>query len=305
MGTSPFSVFILEALTSSRFEISAVVTQPDRPGGRGREVLPPPLKKRAEELGLPVFQPERVNRPEFLEMLQTLFPEVIVVAAFGQILRSTLLHLPSRGCVNVHASLLPGYRGADPIRWSILNGERETGVSIMVMDEGVDTGPILTSQVVPIEETDQYRSLERKLGLAGGELLVHTLPLWLNGTIQPVPQEETGTSLAGKISKEMLRIDWNQPASFIARQVRAFAPCPGAYFFFRERRMKVLQAWYREDDCGRAPGTVVGVDREEGILVGTGKGVLVIEQIQPENKKILRFREWCCGYRIQEGEKFQ
>lgn len=302
MGTSSFSVLILEALLSSQFELLGVITQPDRPAGRGKKLSAPPVKKRMTGLEIPVWQPKRVNDPGFVEQVRSLRPQAIVVASFGQIIKKELLQVPVRGFINVHPSLLPKYRGADPIRWTLLNGEEQTGVTIMLMDEGMDSGPILSQKTLKIEEKDNAATLEEKLGLLGGELLVDTLDKWLKGIIVPQNQDANLVSYAPKLSKEMARVDWTRSALFIVNQIRAFSPRPGAWTYLRGKRVKILSGKLYSGDKSGEPGKVVEIDKDKRLIVATGEGLLQIELLQPEGGKVLTGREFCCGYRIQKGE---
>lgn len=303
MGTPLFGVKVLTELAQdTRFEILGVVTRPDRPTGRGLCPSPPPVGVEAKRLGLPVWQPERVNSPDFVNFLRSLECDAIVVAAYGQILKREILSLPPFGCLNVHASLLPKYRGPDPIRWTILNGDEVTGVTIMLMDEGVDTGPILAQQPVPVAPDDTYLSLVERLGTTGGKLLCETLPAWRSGKVIPRPQEGE-PSYAPFVEKEKARILWESPSWYIVRQVRAFFPSPGAYTFFKGKRLKVLGAsWEREDGTSCPPGTIYRIERDRGILVCTGEGLVVLERLQPEGRRSMSAWEFVCGYRVAEGQ---
>ena len=310
MGTSEFAVEVFKVLLKSQFQdqIKGIVTQPDRACGRGRRIMPPPLKRfvLSENKEIPVFQPEKVNQREFVEFLKQESPDLIVVAAYGQILKREVLEIPKWGCINVHASLLPRYRGADPIRWMLLRGEKEAGVSIMLMDEGMDTGPILGQKALPIEVEDNYGSLTKKLGQIGGQELLRVIPVWVSGGIKPTPQSEEEASYAPKIKKEMLRISWAKPALEIINQVRAFAPTPGAFCYFRGRKVKVLKIRLEEDTTQsiQKPGTIVDI-RKEGIVVSALDKNLLVERLHPESKKPLYSWEFCCGYRLKTGERFE
>jgi len=310
MGTSEFAIEVLRILLESQFQkqIKGIVTQPDRTCGRGQRVMPPPLKKfvisRNEEI--PIFQPEKVNQKEFVEFLKQESPDLIVVAAYGQILRREILEIPRWGCINVHASLLPRYRGADPIRWMLLKGEREAGISIMLMDEGMDTGPILSQKTLPIEAEDDYGSLTKKLGQIGGQELLKVIPEWVSGNLKPLPQNEKEASYAPKIKKELLRISWTRPALEILNQIRAFAPAPGAFCCFRNKKVKILKARFEENINKelREPGTIVEI-KKEGIVVSALDKNLLIEKLHPESKKPLHSWEFCCGYRLKVGDHFE
>ncbi|HPZ81447.1 MAG TPA: methionyl-tRNA formyltransferase [Candidatus Atribacteria bacterium] len=301
MGTSSFAVLVLEELLKMEdSNILGVVTTPDRPAGRGRKLHPPPVKEKAEKEGLVIWQPKRVNAPEFVSVLRGVSPEIIVVAAYGQILRQDLLAIPQRGAVNVHASLLPSFRGADPIRWALLRGEKETGVTIMLMDEGIDTGPVLAQEKVAIERDDNYQSLTEKLGREGGKLLVETLPRWVRGEISLRPQEGE-VSYAPVLKKERAKITWEDKAFDIVNQVRAFYPRPGAYAYYNNTRIKILKASLKEE-ISASPGTVVEVS-PRGFVVAGGEGGLLVEEVQPESRRVMSSWEFCCGYHLKKGDK--
>ncbi|MDI3543402.1 MAG: methionyl-tRNA formyltransferase [Candidatus Atribacteria bacterium] len=303
MGTSSFAVLVLEELLRDRNNnILGIVTKPDRPAGRGRKLCSSPVKEKAKEEGLTIWQPERVNDIEFLNILRSVSPEVIVVAAYGQILRRDLLSLPRKGAINVHASLLPRFRGPDPIRSVLLQGEKTTGVTIMLMDEGVDTGPILAQKEVAIDKEDNYQSLTEKLGKEGGKLLVETLPRWVRGEITPRSQEGE-VSYAPILKKERARIDWRDSAFNIVNQIRAFSPYPGAYTYFQNRRLKILKA-ILEEGVSASPGTVIEIN-SRGFVVATGEGGVLVEEVQPESRQVMVSREFCCGYPLKEGDQLK
>jgi methionyl-tRNA formyltransferase len=234
MGTAELSCASLQALAGdAKFQIAAVVTQPDRPKGRDLKLQPSPVKTLALRLGLPVLQPERARDEQFTAELRALQPDLIVAVAYGQILPPAILDLPRHGCLNVHTSLLPKYRGAAPIQWAIANGDTETGVTIMKMDVGLDTGPVVSQRTTPIRSEDDSATLHDRLAQLGAELLVQTIPDYVAGKIQPRPQPAAGASHAAKIKKDDGRIDWNQPAQTIWNRLRAFTPWPGAFTFLR------------------------------------------------------------------------
>jgi methionyl-tRNA formyltransferase len=306
MGSPEFALPALRLL-SERYPVVGVVTQPDRPAGRGRVLTPPPVKVLAEELGLPVIQPRRLRQPEALEQLRSWQPELIVVAAFGQILRAEVLDLPAYGCINVHASLLPRWRGAAPIQAAILNGDEETGATIMLMDPGVDTGPVLAQRALAIEPGDTAGSLSERLAQAGARLLVETLPGYLSGEIVPRPQEELPgePSYAPMLKKADGRLDFNRPAVELARQVRAFNPWPGAFFEWQGQLIKVHRAWAidptRDPDSPalRPGGTGLYQDLP---VIGASPGLLALEEVQPPGKVAMpakAFRQGARGW----GEK--
>jgi methionyl-tRNA formyltransferase len=300
MGTPDFASGALEALVQAGYEIAAVVTQPDKPKGRGKQMQITPVKECALSHGLPVFQPVKIKTPEAVEELRSYQADLFVVAAFGQILSKEILDMPRFGCINIHASLLPKYRGAAPIQQAIWDGEKETGVTIMQMNEGLDTGDILTQCTVPIEDEDTGESLFDKLAGAGAKLLIETLPLMEAGKITPVPQEESKSSYAHIIKKEMGLLDWNKPAVELERQVRALNPWPSAYTALEGKSLKIWEAGVEEKDSDCPPGTVAEVDKDS-IRVQTGRGLLVLKQIQLEGKKRMDVKAFLLGYKIEAG----
>ncbi len=297
--------------------VVGVVTQPDRPSGRGRQLRPSPVKMLAQKYGIPVLEPASLRNPEALAELQTLQPEVIVVAAFGQILPSTVLDLPPFGCINVHASLLPRWRGAAPVAAAILAGDDTTGVTIMKMDAGLDTGPILSQRPLAIAPDDTRESLSARLAQLGADLLHDTLPAWLAGNIEPQPQDESRVTYAPQIKKEQGRINWNEPADDIARKVRAFYPWPGVFTYWQGKPLKILRAaaapeyWQDEDsssqfhraDRGSAlpPGTVT--TGPSGLAVMTGRGMLELYEVQPSGKRPMPADAFARGARGFVGTK--
>jgi len=285
LGTPEFAVPSLEALAISRqYEIVSVVTQPDRPAGRGRRVRPSPVKVAAERLGLPVWTPRTLRSPEAVARLRDLAPDVGVVVAYGEILRPEVLAIPPRGFLNVHASLLPKYRGAAPVQAAILAGDRETGVTVMVMDEGMDTGPILAQRAVPIADDETGASLAEKLARVGAELLSETLPRWLAGEIEPRPQDDAGASVARRLRKADGLLEWTKPAEVLARQVRAYTPWPGTFTTWAGKRLHVRRAHAVTRPLGGArPGEVRLWP--EGLAVATGDGWLVLDEVQLEGRK--------------------
>ncbi len=279
----------------------AVVTQPDRPAGRGLVLTAPPVKRAAAALGLPVFQPRSINRPESLEHLRGLAPDLIVVAAFGQLLKRQVLELPRYGCINIHASLLPKYRGAAPIQWAIIRGERWTGVTTMIMDEGMDTGPILLQRAVRIGEDETAGELAARLAELGAELVVETVEGYLRGKIRPKPQPAEGT-LAPKITEEHTRVNWTADARAIHNLVRGLAPSPGAYTTFRGKRVKLRRTRPLSEAPGAAPGEIL--PHRKRLLVATGDGVLEILSLTPEGRKEIGGVDFLNGYRPRPGERF-
>ncbi|HTV75685.1 MAG TPA: methionyl-tRNA formyltransferase, partial [Candidatus Baltobacteraceae bacterium] len=282
MGTAELSCAILEKL-AREFSVAAVVTQPDKPKGRDLKLQFSPVKTLAEKLHFPVLQPAKARDEKFISELRGLKPDLIVVAAYGQILPQTILDLPKLGCLNVHTSLLPKYRGASPIQSAILNGETETGVTIMKMDAGLDTGEIISQARTPILADDNSQTLHDRLAQLGAELLVETIPDYVAGKILPKPQPAEGVTYASKIKKEDGKIDWNEPAKKILNRLRAFTPWPGAFTFLRtESKPQLLKIWKAAvaENNGQ-PGTVLAADKN-GIIVACGKGALRILELQRE-----------------------
>lgn len=303
-GTPSFALPSLDCLLQGSDQIVAVVTQPDRKKGRGQRMTPSPVKRFALERGIEVFQPERVKDEVFQEKLRELHPHLIVVAAFGQILPKSILDLPIYGCINVHASLLPKYRGAAPIAWAILNGEEATGITIMRMDEGMDTGDILSQAQVPIEKGESAESLEEKLSLLGGKLLVETIEKMKRGEISPIPQDHTRATYAPPLKKEDGKIDWGREAELIDRQVRAFNPWPGAFTRWNHRLLKVYRGEVRKHPHPEEAGRVIWVG-SDFIEVATGKDSFIIKEVQLEGKRRMGVREFLLGHPITIGTIFE
>lgn len=284
MGSPEFAIPTVRTLIELT-NLVGVVTQPDRPAGRGRKIVAPPVKVIAQENSIPVIQPVRLSEETAMEQLKTWDPEIIVVAAFGQILRKNVLDLPEFGCLNVHASLLPRWRGAAPIHAAILHGDDETGVSIMLMDEGLDTGPVLSQVRTSIEPDETAQSLSDRLSIFGAELLLATLPDYLAGNIQPDPQIDDKATHFGSIKKSDGELDFQQTAIELERKVRAFHPWPGTYFFYDSQRLIVHQSSVEQV---RSPGIGVRFIHNELPAVGTSEGVLILQQVQPAGKKAMR-----------------
>ncbi len=300
MGTPDFAVGALEALVEAGHEVVAVVTQPDKPKGRGKEMQKTPVKECALKYNIEVFQPVKIKTPEAVEVLRGYGADLFVVAAFGQILSKEILDMPKFGCVNIHASLLPKYRGAAPIQWAILDGEKETGVTIMQMNEGLDTGDMLTKVIVPIENTDTGESLFDKLAEAGAKLLVETIPQIEAGTVLPQPQDDSLSTYAKMIKKEMGLIDWKKEAVVLERLVRGMNSWPSAYTHFNGKTLKIWEASIENTKTDKAPGTVVEVTKYS-IKVQTGQDLLVLKQIQLEGKKRMDVAAFLLGYKVEVG----
>lgn len=293
MGSPEFALPSLRALAAN-YEVVGVVTQPDRAAGRGRSLKPPPVKLLAQELGLEVLQPERLRAPEAVEALRRLAPDLIVVAAYGQILRPEVLSLPPFGCLNVHASLLPRWRGASPIQHAILAGDDETGVTIMKMDEGLDTGPILAQRAIPIAAEETAGSLAERLAQLGADLLLEILPAYLSGKIQPQPQPAEGVTYAPLLKKEDGRLDLTRPAEELSRQVRAFSPWPGAFIEWQGALLRILRA---RPSLEESPGPGIRLKVQGRAALGTGQGILILEEVQPAGRNRMSSQAFLAGAR--------
>ncbi len=301
MGSPDFSVPVLEALVKratqeAPFEVVGVVTQPDRPAGRGQSLVPPAVKVAAERLGLPVLQPQKLRDPQAMEALRSWSPDLIVVAAFGQILRQEVLDMPKYGCINVHGSLLPRWRGAAPIQAAILAGDRETGITIMRMDAGIDTGPTLSRRSIPIAADETAGTLFEKLAPLGAELLAETLPRYLAGELKPEQQSEEGATYAKMLKKEDGALDFSQTAVELERRVRAFSPWPGATLFYNGGPLKVHRATVVQGNYEPGKRFVA----EGNPAVGTREGALRLEEVQPAGKKPMSGKAFLAGGRVWE-----
>jgi methionyl-tRNA formyltransferase len=303
MGTPEFAVPSLEALLKSDDQVVGIVTQPDRPKGRGQVLTPPPIKLLAQREGIPFLQPVKIRVPEFLTALAAWKPDLIAVTAYGRILHSPILTLPPMGCVNVHGSLLPKYRGAAPVQWAVINGETETGITTMLMDEGMDTGAMLLQESLPIFPEDTSGTLAPRLAALGGSLLVKTIARLKAGTITPQPQNPALATLAPPLKKEDGVIDWATSASNIANRVRGLSPWPGAYTYLSSERWMVWSATQSPGKPDIAPGTIIEVTKQS-IQVATGDGVLALKEIQPSNSKRLTVAQYLAGHRVSAGQRF-
>ncbi|NLX61055.1 MAG: methionyl-tRNA formyltransferase [Tissierellia bacterium] len=294
MGTPEFAVPTLEALHAKGYNISLVITQKDKRRGRGKKLLPTPVKEKALELGLEVYQPDSVNDKDSIEKLKKIGPDVIVVVAFGQLLKKDLLDIPKYGCLNVHASILPKYRGAAPINWAIIMGEKETGISIMEMDEGLDTGDILKIEKIPIEEDDDSIILHDKLARLGGKLIVEVLEDVKKGKVEKIPQDHKESSYAPMLTKETGRIDWNNNGNNIINLIRGLKPWPSAYFIFNGNSIKIHKAKKEDKLTDDENGVVVKVS-DEGIYVNCQDSTIVIEELQFPGKRKMKVAEYLRG----------
>jgi len=302
LGSGEFSRDLLTELLRSGYGITSVITPQDRPAGRGLKLRPTAVKALAEAEGLEVLQPSGPADSSFLDALRGTRPDVLLVADYGYVLPGTVLGFPSRGCVNVHPSLLPRYRGAAPIQRALMEGESETGVTLMLMDEGLDTGPVIASEKVAIEEEDDALTLRGKLALLGARLVLEELPGFLSGKTVPRPQEEGHATYADPIRKEEAAIDWTRDAMTIFNQVRALSPRPGAHTWLEGKRVKILRARPRQD-VAAAPGKVAAA-AGDALVVGAGEQALQVYELQPEGRKVMGAGEFMRGYRISEGDLF-
>jgi methionyl-tRNA formyltransferase len=295
MGSPDFAVSTLRALAAEGgYDLLGVVTQPDRPAGRGNKLTPPPVKVAADELGIAAIQPEKIRQPEAMAQLRAWNPDLIVVAAFGQILRPEVLDMPRYGCINVHASLLPRWRGAAPIQAAILAGDAETGITIMQMDPGIDTGPMLSQRAIPILPTDTGGSLFEKLSALGGELLLETLSQYLGGELAPQPQPAEGATYAPMLKKEDGLLDFTRPAAELERRVRAMSPWPGAFMVWQGAPLKIQRAHVVSGNTETGKQVVV-----DGCpAVGTSDGILVLDELQPPGKKPMPGKAFLSGGRV-------
>lgn len=302
MGTPDFAVPSLEALIAENYHVVAVVTQPDRPKGRKKELTPPPVKVAAQKHNIPVFQPEKLRDPEAVQTVLGLKPDLIVTAAYGQILPEEILKAPRLGCINVHASLLPKYRGGAPIHRAIMDGEKETGVTIMYMVKALDAGDMIAQSAVPITERDHVGTMHDKLSRVGADLLKEVLPRLIRGEIQAVPQDESLATYAPNIRREDEKMDWTRSAEELARQVRGLHPWPVAFTLWKGKPFKIWWAEPSREPAEEAPGTVKRV-KEDGIAVATGEGTLILKEVQPSGKKRMSVEEFVRGRQMEAGER--
>lgn len=303
MGTPEFSVTPLEALIKSDFiEVIAVVTNQDKPVGRDQVMTPPPTKALAQKYSIPVLQPDKIRKPEWVEKIKELNPELIIVAAFGQIIPRTILDIPKYSALNIHGSLLPKLRGASPIQFAILEGHKKTGITIMIMDELMDHGPILSQAEIEIDPKETSETLYKKMSLLGSDLLMKTLPQWLDGSLNPQEQNHDELTLTKILKKENGKIIWSETAEKIERQIRAFNPWPQTFCFFKdqanqEKRLKILDAdaIKKEIPLNNIYGTLI-LDEDKNILAQTGDGYLKLNKVQPEGKTPMNAQEFINGY---------
>ncbi|RKY47657.1 MAG: methionyl-tRNA formyltransferase [Candidatus Neomarinimicrobiota bacterium] len=302
MGTPDFAVPSLREIGKSNHQIISVVTGPDRPRGRGQKLSKTPVKEAAEKLNLTILQPEKLDSPEFSKQIEKLEPDIFVVVAF-RILPESLLQIPRKGAINLHASLLPRYRGAAPINWAIINGERETGITIFQIKPEVDTGEILYQEKIEIKEDDTAGSLHDKLSRIGAKALVRVLDMIERGEVKPIPQNEKLATYAPKIKPEMGRIDWSKEAKNIKNLIHGLSPVPGAFSFFKNKRVRFLKANIEDTGTSYSPGTIVYLDKK-CMKIQTGRGLLLPSMLQTEGKKPLTVTEFIKGFRGNTGDRF-
>lgn len=296
MGSPDFALPTLRLL-AQKHQVVGVVTQPDRASGRGRALKSPPVKILAQDLNIPIIQPEKLRQPEAMQQLQAWTPDLIVVAAFGQILRKDVLELPRHGCINVHASLLPRWRGAAPINAAILAGDEETGVTIMKMDVGLDTGPVLSKRSIRIKPDDTAGSLFEALSKLGADLLIETLPAYMDGKISAQPQPEEGATYAPMLNKEDGRLDFNLSAIELERRIRAMNPWPGAWFEWEGAPFKIHKAHVGQGKAGAGKRLI----EQNQPAVGAGSGILILDEVQPPGKKSMSGKSFLAGARNWES----
>jgi len=302
LGSPAFAVYPLTALAQAGYDIVGVITQPDRPAGRKRIMTPPPVKEAAQRLNLPIIQPATLRDPAVVAQLEALQPDIGIVAAYGEILRKAVLAIPPRGYLNIHPSLLPLHRGPMPVAGAILAGDTETGVTVMKLTPGMDSGPLLAQATVPLPPTARTGALNDKLFQLGAQLLLEVLPRYAAGQITPREQDHSQATVTKLLSKEDGRVDWTRPAQVIERMIRAYDPWPSAFTTWQGQQLKLLDATVQPDSAGEAaPGTIVGT--AEGPLVATGSGALELREVQPAGKRPMRGRAWLSGQHEAAGQR--
>lgn len=304
MGTPDFAVPSLKKLIDVGYNVSAVVTQPDKPKGRGKKLLFPPVKEYALENNIEVLQPQKIKKnQEIFDKIKTLNPDFIIVVAYGKILPEEILNIPKHGCINVHASLLPKYRGAAPINWAIINGEKETGITTMYMEKGLDTGDILMQRAIPILYDDNAETVHDKLAQLGGEVLIETLERLKNGTLEPTKQNDNYATYAPILEKSMGQIDWSKNADDIRNLIRGLRPWPGTYTYYNGNILKIWSAVVVGDQSDAKPGTIL--ESGKNLVVKCGLNALKILEIQSEGTRKMSIGEYLRGHNIKEGEMLE
>lgn len=302
MGTPDFAVPTLEKLIENH-DVLLVITQPDKPKGRGKKIMFPPVKEKAIIYNIPVLQPMKVREQQYIEQIRAYEPEVIVVEAFGQILPKEILDIPKYGCINVHASLLPKYRGAGPIQWSIINGETVTGITTMFMGEAIDTGDMLLKSDINIDVDDTYGSLHDKMSLVGADLLIETLKKLELGTLTRIKQNDKDSTYAPILKKEIGHIDWNKSSTSIINLIRGLNPWPSAYTYYESEILKIWKAQVFEECCSSAKsGEIIEILKDKGIIIKTGDGALIILEIQSQGGKKMSVIDYMRGHHIEVGK---
>ncbi|HOX99048.1 MAG TPA: methionyl-tRNA formyltransferase [Smithella sp.] len=300
MGTPAFALPALRLLHEQRYPIAGVVTQPDRPKGRGLKEIASPVKILAQEFGLNVYQPEKVKDPSFMELLQQLHPDMITVAAFGQILPKSVIEYPRLGCLNIHPSLLPRYRGAAPINWQIINGEKKTGVTIMLMDEGMDSGDILLQEESQLDCEENFGELHDRLAKLGAALLIQTIDQVISGTASRQKQETSGVTFAPRLTRETGKILWTSNASDIVNLIRGLSPLPAAYTFMDGLPLKIFSAVARHENVQQPPGTICAIEADS-LSVATADGYVIVKDVQLAGKKRMPIADFLRGYHLKIG----
>jgi len=303
MGTPDFSVPALQGLIDGPDQLVAVITQPDRPKGRGKKLTPPPVKILAESAGIPVIQPTKIKTEEFAQELRSFKPDLIIVAAYGRILPSNILDLPPLGCINIHGSLLPQHRGAAPIQWAILAGDKKAGITIMQMDVGMDTGAMLLPASIPVANDETAGSLFTKLSNLGGTALLEALDLLRQDKLSPIEQDHSLATEAPPLKKEHGSINWTQSASELHCFIRGMDPWPTAYSFLDGKRFRFFMPALSDISSDQSPGSIVQADKK-GLAIATGEGVLLVREIQPEGKKRMSVEAYLCGQSLIPGQQF-
>lgn len=305
MGTPDFAVPCLDMLVREGYPVAAVVTQPDRPKGRGQKLAYSPVKEAALHYNLAILQPDKIKSDDFYNQIAAIQPDVIIVIAFGQFLPQRILDLPLQGCINVHASLLPNYRGSAPIHWAIINGESMSGITTMYMDAGMDTGDMIIKAETPILPVDTTGSLHDKLKDLGATVLSDTLQQIAAGNAPRVSQNDAAATYAPLLCRNTERIDWHQPAAAIHNLVRGLNPWPGAYCKYQNKSLKIWQTRvYNESTLCAQPGQVIQLTKE-GLVVETGKGIIELLEVQPESKRRMKANDFVCGYSLTIGNMFE